>query len=127
MHFRKSRKLHSNIVFKIGNTKLDYGKTYRYLGVTLDENLTFNTACQELNDAGRRAFGGIVAKFKQFKHLSFKCFTKLFDTGVEPICTYASTVWGFNKFQLGQKLQLPSFFFFFWVGGFCVTQVKCKI
>ena len=121
MHFRKSRKLHSNIVFKIGNTKLDYVKTYRYLGVTLDENLSFNAACQELNDAGGRAFGGIVAKFKQFKHLSFKCFTKLFDTGVEPICTYASSVWGFNKFQLGQKLQLRAIRYFLGVHKYTPT------
>ena len=112
MHFRKARKPRSNTEFKIGNIKLNYVQTYRYLGVTLDENLTFNVASQELTDAGGRAFGGIVAKFKEFKHLSFKCFTKLFDTGVEPICTYASSIWGFNKFQLGQKLQLKAIRYF---------------
>ena len=121
MHFRKKKKKCSKFEFNIGDLKLDYTQMYRYLGITLDENLSFNVACRELSEAGGRAFGSIVAKFKQFKHLPYKCFTKLFETGVEPICTYASGVWGFDKFQLGQKLQLRAMRYFLGVHKYTPT------
>ena len=60
--------------------KIDYVQAYRYPGVTFDEHLSFNEASQELTDAGGRALGGIIAKFKQHKHIGFNCFTKLFET-----------------------------------------------
>ena len=86
--------------------KIDYVQAYRYLGVTFDEHHSFNEACQELTDAGGRALGGIIAKFKQYKHTGFNCFTKIFETGVEPVCTYGSGTRGYDKFLLGQKIQL---------------------
>ena len=102
IHFRKNRKPQSQVSFSVGNMKTDYVQAYRYLGVTFDEHLSFNVRnvrnlqMQELTDAGGRALGGIIAKFKQYKHIGFKCFTKLFETGVEPVCTYGSGIWGFD-------------------------------
>ena len=92
--------------------KIDYVQAYRYLGVTFDEHLSFNEVCQELIDAGGRALGGIIVKFKQYKHKGFNCFTKLFETGVEPVCTYGSGIWGCDKFLLGQKIQLRALRYF---------------
>ena len=106
IHFRKNRKPQSQVSFSVGNMKIDYTQAYRYLGVTFDEHLSFNEACQELTDAGGRASGGIIAKFKQYKNIGFNCFTKLFKTGVEPVCTYGSGIWGYDKFLLGQKIQV---------------------
>ena len=37
--------------------------------------------------------------------IGYKCFTKLFESGVVPVCTYGSGIWGFNKHWSNQKLQ----------------------
>ena len=74
------------------------------ISITLDKHLTFNEACQELYEAFGRALWGILARFKQLKHISFKYYTKLFESGVEPVCTYDTDIWGFNKYLLGQIL-----------------------
>ena len=112
IHLRKHRKPQSQVSFSVGNTKIDHVQAYRYLGVTFDEHLSFNEACQELIYAGGRALGGIMVKFKQYKHIGFNCFTKLFETGVEIICTYCSGIWGYDKFLLGQKFQLRALRYF---------------
>ena len=97
MHFRKTRTKQSTYKFRIGSTEIDYTKKYKYLSITFDENLTFKTAVTELVDAGNRALGCVIAKFKQYKQIGYRCFTNLFESGVISVCTYGSGVWGFNK------------------------------
>ena len=50
--------------------------------------------------------------YKQYKHIGFNCFTKLFERGVEPVCSYGSGIWGYDKFLLGQKIQLRALRYF---------------
>ena len=112
MHFRKLRTKQSTVKFKIGSIELDYTEKYKYLGVTFDDMLTFKTATTELADAGNRALGSIIAKFRQYKQIGYKCFTKLFESGVIPVCTYGCGIWGYNKHWFNQKLQYRAMRYF---------------
>ena len=48
---------------------------YKYLGVTLNENLNFRESAQELVEAGGQALGGIISKFKVHKNVGYHTFT----------------------------------------------------
>ena len=67
------------------------------MGVILDEHLTYKSATKILANAGGRALGGIISKFKSFKDIGYDTYTKLFDNCVAPILEYGSGVWAPSK------------------------------
>ncbi len=44
-----------------------------------------------------RALGSVISKFKYFRNVGFKTYSKLYHLGVIPILDYCSGVWGFKK------------------------------
>ena len=95
VHFRKKRKKRSDFSFSVGPTQLKIVDQYKYLGVTLNENLDYKVCAQDLADAGDRALGSLISKFKPYKGIGYSRFTKLYEQGVIPITDYCSSVWGF--------------------------------
>ena len=75
------------------------------MGITLNKFLDYQVCALELAEAGGRALGGIILKFKTFKNIGFNTFTKLYHTGVVPINEYASGIWGFRNFRQAEKVQ----------------------
>ena len=59
--------------------------TYRYLGIILDEHLTFTSCTKTLAESAGRALGGIISKSRTIKDLGFKTYSKLYEAGVAPI------------------------------------------
>ena len=105
VHFRKKNKQKSNFEFYVGISKLQVVSAYKYLGITLNEFLDYQVCALELAEAGGRALGGIISKFKTFKNIGFNTFTKLYHTGVVPINEYASGIWVFRNFRQAEKVQ----------------------
>ncbi len=105
VHFRNSRKLQTDFKFMYGDNELDNVKHYKYLGIILDEHLTFNECVETLADSAGRALGGVIAKFKSMKNVGYQTFTKLFTSGVQPVYEYGAEVWGFNKAYAIDKVQ----------------------
>ena len=62
--FRNARKRRSDVVFNIGTNKIDYVSSYKYLGLILDEHLTFAEAIKGLCNSANRALGSLISKFK---------------------------------------------------------------
>ena len=50
VHFRNARKKQSEFKFSFGNLTLLYTKTYKYLGLLLDQHLSFNDSIRTLAD-----------------------------------------------------------------------------
>ena len=48
VHFRKRRKPRTNVVFKFGDNELNIVSDYKYLGLILDEYMTFEKAVDTL-------------------------------------------------------------------------------
>ena len=49
--------------------------------------------------------GSIITKFKQFKNIGYKTFTKLYNSGVSSILDYGASVWGYSNHKYGQQVQ----------------------
>lgn len=93
VHFRKKRKAKTNYNFKFGNMSLNVVSQYKYLGIVLDEHLTFDECVESLSQSGFRALGGLISKFKILKNVSFKTFSMLYNSGVIPVLDYGSGIW----------------------------------
>ena len=82
------------------------------MGITLNEFLEYQSCATELSEAGGRALGGIISKFKTFKNIGFETFLKLYHTGVVPIIEYASGIWGFQNFKQVRTSKTGQFVIF---------------
>ena len=105
VHFRNNRKKGTDFKFMYGDTELDKVKHYKYLGIILDEHLTYNDCVQTLADSAGRALGGVISKFKTLKNVGYDTFTKLFIAGVQPVYEYSAGVWGYHKAYAIDKVQ----------------------
>ena len=78
IHFRLKRHPICQYEFKYGETPLNVVPTYKYLGIYLDQHLSFDDCTTVLSDATGRALGGVINYF--FDRMSFDdCTTVLSD------------------------------------------------
>ncbi len=104
-HFRTKNQAQTDFDFILGNKSLEKVNTYKYLGVTFDSSLNFETTAEVLAKSGGRALGAIFIRFRSNKGLGYKTYTKLFHTGITPILDYCSWVWGFLKLEQINTVQ----------------------
>ena len=50
----------------------------------MDENLSYEENCDILAKSAGRALGSIISKYKSFKNMGYKTYTKLFESCVGP-------------------------------------------
>ena len=94
-------------MFKFGNNSLAMVSKYKYLGIILDEHLTYNECATTLADSAGRALRSVISKFYSFKNIGYSTFSKLYDTTVWPILDYCSSIWSFKNI-LGVHKNAPS-------------------
>ncbi len=58
-----------------------------------------NVTANVLADAGNRALGAIINKYKQINGLGYYTYTKVCNSCVCPILDYSAEVWGFKDFK----------------------------
>jgi hypothetical protein len=121
VHFRKKGTDMSNRIFHVNGTTLEIVQSYKYLGVLLDEYLTFENTMESLGTGGGRALGAIIAKFKALKNMGFNTYSKLFNNCVLPILTYGSGVWGLKCSTALQRVQNRAMRFFLGTHKFTPT------
>ncbi len=105
VHFRNKGIHCTNVCFKLGENVLNKVEKYKYLGITLNEYLEYDTTATILSEAPGRALGAVVAKRRHLSDLGFKTFEKLFCTGVVPILGYCSEMWVFKNVQSSERIQ----------------------
>lgn len=93
---------------------------YRYLGVFLDEHLTFDEYATQISSAGGRALGAVLNKTRFLKDMGHQTFSHLYHAGVAPVLDCGSEIAMLNKrfIHLLEKLQLRAGRFFLGVGRF---------
>ena len=121
IHFRPVRRQRSLYEFKLGQNTIQYVECYRYLGILLDEHLKMNNCVSALCESANRALGGVISKFKQLNDLSYDVFIKLYETGVIPVVNYGAGVWGYDKYEICDKLQNKAMCYFLGVSKFAPT------
>jgi hypothetical protein len=125
VHFRKKGADRTESSFKIDDNTLDVVNSYKYLGIILDEHLSFSNAVDSLGTGGGRALGAINAKFKFLKNMGFRTYDKLFESCVLPILSYGSGVWGLSNFTAIQSVQNRAMRFFLGTHKFTPTLGLC--
>ena len=118
VHFRPKNAIKTDYVFKYGATALEMISEYKYLGIILDEHLTFVSCSKTLADSGGRALGAVISKFKQFKDVGYLTFTKLFESCVVPVLDYGSGIWGFVNNTHSELIQNKAMRYFLGVHSF---------
>ena len=99
VHFRRKRVKQTMFKFTYGSKAIDIVQCYKYLGVIFDEFMSYDECSKTLSESAGRALGVLISKFKRFRDTGYETFTKLFDSGVQPILTYGSSVWGLKIFK----------------------------
>ncbi|CAC5399200.1 unnamed protein product [Mytilus coruscus] len=72
MHVRKASSSRSDVVFRLGQKELDYVEKYRYLGLTLSENIDFKVSVNELSSVASRSLGSSTSKFLHMGNMDFE-------------------------------------------------------
>ena len=121
MHFRNARKKQSEFKFSFGNLTLLHTKTNKYLGLLLDQHLSFNDSIRTLADSGSRALGSVISKLKSLKDVRYKTYLTLYNTQILPILNYCSSVWAHKKANECDVVQNKAIRYF--MGVHCFTPV----
>ncbi len=77
-------------------------KSPGYFRILLDEHLDFNSRANTLARAAAKTLCGVISKFKSFKNVGFKTFSKQWGC---TIMDYCSGIWGFESQDSGDKIK----------------------
>ncbi len=107
VHYRNTPKVCTNFEFKLQENGpiLHVVDSYKYLGVYLDEYLTFTRTTDILATAGGRALGSMINKFRSLSDMGHSTYSKLYDSLVTPVIDYGSAIWGFKSYANLDKVQ----------------------
>jgi hypothetical protein len=89
----------------LDNDVIEYVSNYKYLGIYLDEHLSFSETIDTLSASGSRALGSIINKYKRNNHMGFNTYRSLFDTGVAPIMDYCCAIFAHKNCDKIDQIQ----------------------
>ena len=105
MHVRKNQKLRSKFVFHFENRVVEYCDSYKYLGVTLNENLNFEKTTEILCESAGRALGGLVTKMIKNGGFPINVYNLLYESCVCSISDYGGEIFGFHQYSSLDKIH----------------------
>ena len=118
VHFRNPSIDRSNFNFTCSRQNIAYATSYKYLGMWLDEHLTFDKAVRELSKSASRALGALYGKFISAGGMAHSVYSKLYSTMVEPVLFYCSGIWGTKVHSVINSIQNKAAKFFMSVGRY---------
>ena len=95
LHVRPSRRQQSRFMFLFNNRTVEYCRTYKYLGVTLNEFLDFEITAEAQAEAAGRAVGALITKAIKNGGLPFKIYKMLYECSCTSVSDYGSEIWGY--------------------------------
>ncbi len=114
VHFRNAPKQRTDYKFKLCNNgpDLEIVANYKYLGIFMDEFLTFKNATEILSAAAGRALGGMINKYRHLKEMSYKTYTKLYENLVCSVMDYSCAIWGTKNYDCMEYVHRRAIRFF---------------
>ena len=112
VHFHTKTKRRTQFSFTYGSKVVEIVSAYKYLGIIFDEHLDFKLTAEALSGAAGRALGKLFTVYKGFNGMRYNSFTKLYESYVDPIITYSSSIWGYKQFSCCESTQnraIPGF------------------
>ncbi len=77
IHSRKKKCKVTEKQFYLGMDLVDICQQYQYLGIIINEHLSYEITATTLAESAGGALGGVISKFKSFKNVGFQMFSKL--------------------------------------------------
>jgi len=105
IHFRHKNVKRTNCKFQCGTQPLDMVDRYTYLGISLDEHMTFAHSIKSQYNKGSRALSAIIKQYNVYMNFTFDIYLQLYDTSVVPAMLYGSEVWGYIKSKDIENIQ----------------------
>ena len=94
MHLCSNRQMPCiNHKFKINGQELKIVEKYKYLGIVVDNVLSFEDATDILGFSPGKGLGGLINKIHHLKSLDYGSYTKPYNSCVMPIMDYGSCCW----------------------------------
>lgn len=107
MVFRRSnRSKPTPIEIYYNSEKIEQVSSYKYLGVMVDETLSFKRHSEVISAAGSRALGGIISKTKELKDLGYLSFNQLMRSCVFSVLDYGAEIMGWIYSKEIENVQL---------------------
>ena len=100
---------------------MEYSDKYVYLGLLLTEHLDFNVTVKSVAQSASRALGLLIGRYKNMGGMSFTVFSKLYETTVWPVISYASAIWGTKSYSCINAVENRALRFFLGVGKYTPT------
>ena len=113
MHFRSQSVDKTVFLFTCRDETLEIISQYKYIGLILTEHLDFLEMAKSVAKSANRALGFLICKDKAMGGMPFKCFTKCYNSLVQPIIDYGSPVWGTNGYSCVETVQDRACRYFF--------------
>ena len=117
MNLDKTAIMHFRHNFFWGNQIIQKVEKYKYLGIWLDSSLSFSDNIYALAISGGRALGKLIGKFKSHSDVGYKSFTKVYESFVDPVLSYAAGVWGYKAAPNIDRVQNGAARYFLGVGS----------
>ena len=118
IHFRNPAQQQSAFQFHCGDAVIALVDRYRYLGLVFTEFLDYGIMAKEVSLSAGRALGLLIAKAKSNGGFPFGCFSKLYDSLVQPIIDYGASVWGQTEHGCINAIHNRACRFFMGVGRY---------
>ena len=90
--------------FKMENNVIEIVISYKYLGVLMSSNGSFQNARKYIHERANKAMHLL---FKRIFNLNLPLYLqlKLFDSTLLPIITYGSDVWGYENIKIMERIH----------------------
>ena len=105
VHFRTASVERCNIVFKCGENEIEYEKSYKYLGIWLNEHLNMKKTVSEITKSASRALSAMYTKCLRSGGMTLEVYKKLYESMVEPVLLYGAGIWGIAQHKQIQTVQ----------------------
>ena len=136
MHFTQSQSTIKRYNFNYGNSVISMTTQYKYLGIWFTQNLDLSVTVREISKSASRALGLIISKFKMNGGMTYNCYTRLFESLVQPILLYGACIFGATEQKVLNTVQNKASRFFLGLpskssnlaslGDMGWATVKCK-
>lgn len=104
--FNRSRRRHPTVQLSFHGNTIEPTTTVKYLGVTLDQKLNFDSHIENTRTKAMRAMCAMYPMLAKSSKLSHKNKNLIYKTMIRPILTYASPIWSHATATRLKRLQV---------------------
>ena len=112
IHFRPKKVPISQFVFKCGTQVIKTIDRYTYLGVILDEHMSFSFCIDSRYTSGSKSLSSIIGKYNVYGNFTYDMYSQLYDACVIPTMLYGAEVFGYIHPSNFEKIQKRALRFF---------------